>query len=529
VTRRSATASAPVPAAEAEPALAPEIELKLGIEPALAPALRRAPPLQIWTGGRAPARRKLVSTYFDTPDLALRQAGVALRIRRVGRGWVQTLKCNGHSLAGLHQRTEREWPLRHPVLDLDALAGAAQRDAGLSSVFLKQGAALTPVFTTTLTREAWPLTLPDGSTAELVLDLGEIQAGERTATLCEVEIELRQGPPQALYEAALELLAHLPLIPEPATKSERGYALFTNTPAAPVKTCHAPLSGGMSAEAGFVAMLYAALEQVQRNHHGFLHADDPEYLHQMRIGVRRARSALVLFRRLLPPELASMVTAHLAWLNQALGPARDWDVFEQETLPPILAHFGATPPLQRLGDMARQTRATHGAAARAAVASAQYAKLMLEIPLCLSRRPWQDNPLAERTVLAQAREELERDWQKLFKAGKHFRQLSAPAQHALRIRCKKLRYALDFFAPLFPKKRTDALRAALVGLQDTLGARTDAATAARLVGTLLDASADPLVREGGGMIVGWTGHATETAQIPLRQAWRRMRRTKRCW
>lgn len=506
-----------------------EVELKLGIAPEHVPALRRAPAVKSWASGAAPLRRKLVSTYFDTPELTLRQADFALRIRRVGRGWIQTLKGGGGSLAGLHERLELEWPLRRPELDFNVLTSAPELDAELRTFFLSHGPALAPIFTTAFIRSAWPLSLPDSSTAELALDIGEIQTGERAIPLSEVEIELKQGQPQALYEAALTLLEQVPLVPEPASKAERGYALFMNAREAPVKACPVTLTSHMSAEAAFATMLRAALDQIQRNRTGLLSDSDPEYLHQMRVGVRRARSAMTLFRNFATANVSASVNMHLRWLNQALGPARDWDVFELESLPPIMAHFGETQPLQRLPDIAAQQRAMHGEHARAAVASTQYAKMMLAIPLWLAYRPWQNNPLAARPVLAQARDELEQHWQKLIKAGKRLRQLSAAERHALRIRCKKLRYAVDFFAALFPKKRTETMRAALVDLQETLGATTDAATAARLVKTLPDGSTDPLVIEESGIVIGWTGHAAETAQAHLRQSWKRVRSARQFW
>lgn len=507
-----------------------EIELKLAIAPEHIAGLRRGTALKSLSQGAAPSRRKLRSLYFDTPDLALRQAGFALRIRRAGRSWIQTLKGGGNAFAGLHERLELEWRLRQPALDLNALASAPAIDDDLRAFFSNHGAALAPIFSTVFTRSAWPLTLPDGSWAELALDIGEIRTTERTEAISEVEIELRQGgQPQALYEAALALLAQVPLVPEPASKAERGYALFTQAPAAPVKAVSVALLADMPAGAAFEAMLRAALDQIQRNRAGWLLNGGPEYLHQMRIGMRRARSALALFGEVISAELRAPVSARLRELDQALGPARDWDVFVLESLPPIVDHMSSTQALQRLPAIAAQRRAACGAQAGAMLASGEYARAILDIALWLARRPWQDNPLAAHPTLDHAHDVLEQRWQALLKAGKRLRRLSAPERHALRIRCKKLRYAAEFFAALFPKKRTETFRATLIALQESLGATTDAATAARLVKTLIDTTTDPLVIEESGIIIGWTSHADEAAQRRLRRTWIRVRNAKRFW
>ena len=113
-----------------------------------------------------------------------------------------------------------------------------------------------------------------------------------------------------------------------------------------------------------------------------LAGEDPEYLHQMRVALRRLRSAFSVFAPALPAETTAPVAAELKWLGAALGPARDWDVFVTETLPPVHAEFGEHPALAAFGERCAALRRAAAQRARRTVASQRYQRLMLD-----ARRP----------------------------------------------------------------------------------------------------------------------------------------------
>jgi inorganic triphosphatase YgiF len=164
----------------------------------------------------------LLSTYFDTPDKALMQFGVGLRLRQIGEQWLQTVKCSGKAINGLHQRKEWEHQLAGPEFDTSRLA-----DTALAPL-LKQPEvwqAIAPVFTTDFERCVLPLELEDGTTVEMAYDRGEVRARQRRAVIHEIELELKQGNIEKVQQFAAELQAALPLQYSDISKAGQGYKL----------------------------------------------------------------------------------------------------------------------------------------------------------------------------------------------------------------------------------------------------------------------------------------------------------------
>lgn len=193
-----------------------EIELKLALPPQGPEQLRRHPLL-----AALPAEdRTLANTYYDTPDGALEAARVALRIRDTGNGRVQTLKTTGSGQGGLSVRGEWEWPIDDDRLDLEGLTSLAPMQALGDEVLT----ALTPRFTTDFARRTWIVELENGR-IEVALDDGEVRAGGRRATIRELELELKDGDPAALWTLADTFAASVPLRPATASKAARGAAL----------------------------------------------------------------------------------------------------------------------------------------------------------------------------------------------------------------------------------------------------------------------------------------------------------------
>lgn len=197
--------------------MANETELKLALAETAPEALRRHPRL----AGLSATTTRLGNTYFDTPDGELEAARLALRLRHDDTRLVQTLKTRGRGGGGLSNRGEWEWEVLGPGLDLSKLADLPPL-ASLGEGILGR---LTPRFSTDFSRETWWLQ-DDTATLEVALDLGEIRAGERTATIRELELELKDGDEAAMLDLAERLAKTVPLRPSDTSKAARGAALL---------------------------------------------------------------------------------------------------------------------------------------------------------------------------------------------------------------------------------------------------------------------------------------------------------------
>ncbi|MGH8809417.1 MAG: CHAD domain-containing protein [Noviherbaspirillum sp.] len=459
-----------------------EIELKLLVDPADIDALRAHPLLQQYAAEK-PHKQELISTYFDTPDQQVRQKEAALRVRQVDHGWVQTLKGGGRVEAGLHQRDEWEGRVDGPALDLGTLRDMVGAHTPWTKMLRDPALAqqLVPIFSTRITRTIWELVLPDGEEIECALDLGTLEHEDTRLPIHELELELKAGNPQRLFDFALQLLDTVPMRIGNASKAERGYTLYAPQPEAPVKAERVALSPSMTVEQGFQAIVAACIAHIQGNEAGVVHGDDPESVHQMRVGLRRLRSAFRLFRDALP--VPDDLYAECGWLAAELGAARDWEVLAGSTLAVVGKSVPDDAGLDALRQAASGVARDKRAQAGVAIQSVRYTRLMLSLARWLQGAQWRagmpesgikrlDTPLQKF-----AGRMLVQDQRKLLKRGKRLRGADAPARHKLRIAAKKTRYATEYFQSLYPAKRVRRYVGALSALQDELGWLNDATVA----------------------------------------------------
>ncbi|HEX8166495.1 MAG TPA: CHAD domain-containing protein [Beijerinckiaceae bacterium] len=269
-------------------------------------------------------------------------------------------------------------------------------------------------------------------------------------------------------------------------------------PAFPEKAKPPGIAAGMSVQEAFRAIACACLFHLLANA-PLLPARDPEAVHQMRVALRRLRAALSLFRDAVADGEAGTVKAELRALAADFGEARDLDVFIEKTLGPACAE---RPDDAGLADLARVYAGRRDAAydkAVEAVSSGRLGRAVLKTLAWTEAGSWlagEDNArLRAAPVEAFAARELARRARRVRGKAARLAELEPAARHRVRIAVKKLRYAAEFFAPLWPGKgrarRAKAFRAALVDLQDRLGDLNDIAVAAALAGN----GADPATRE----------------------------------
>ncbi|MBL8396083.1 MAG: CHAD domain-containing protein [Candidatus Accumulibacter sp.] len=461
--------------------MALETEIKLSLP---ATAARRLPAHRLLAESK-PLRQKLVNTYYDTPELSLQRRRLAVRYRQKGSEWLLTVKSDAPSPGGLAQRSEWEVPGQPGEFDFSHVDNPKLRR------FLETATPqLAPVFTTDFTRSYWVLSPQEGTRIEVALDRGTIIAGGRKETICEVELELLEGDVADLFGTALALQADLPLHPEGASKAERGYRLAAETALSPAKAGDVPLQIGMSSVGVFRSTAFSCLSQLQGNERGVRETDAPEFIHQARVAIRRLRSAIRLWRPLLPEEYVSNFDPRWRTLANQLGDTRNWDVFITEILPPIVKAFPDHADVQRLSSEAKSQLVACRKAAQAAMTAATYSQLLLEftaatVALQESRKP----PLA-----AFAPRSLNKRAKRVAALASETRDSHPEARHALRVALKRLRYAIEFFAPLFPAKRLQRYHQSAAGLLDLLGRMNDTTVAEQLAVQALPGHHSDLVR-----------------------------------
>jgi triphosphatase len=450
-----------------------EVELKLatsktGLRKALAlPWLRKM-------AGDGIQRRHLASVYFDTQKLALRDHGVSLRVRRIGEKRLQTIKANSAV-----PMARAEWEVQ---IDGDVPELKLARRTALAPIFTDEVAQhLKPVIETHVERTSMPLRV-DRSEVELAIDEGRVATADSSLAIAEIEIELKHGERGDVAELARKLARQVPLTLGVRAKADWGYALLEGTVNAPMFAEAVALAPSATVADAAVAIGFSCLRQIAANELA-VRQEDPEGIHQMRVGLRRLRAALSLFKDMLQNKETDRVKSELKWLTGQLGPARDTDVFMSKTIAPYLKHNPKRRAFEMLAhDLERERRAGF-ARAKAAVESGRFRNLLLECALWLIDGGWHNDnddlkrALREQAAAGFAEEELARRTRKIRKRVRKLDRLDAMGRHKLRIAVKKVRYAREFFISINPggmrRKARRKMERALKELQSALGRLND--------------------------------------------------------
>ena len=494
--------------------MAIETELKLHISPENLVRLKRHSFLRSLSSSRA-RTLKLFSIYYDTADLELRSRAMALRLRRAGKQFLQTLKGGGQVSAGLHQRNEWETPVLSEQLDFDALAACGG--------VLPHGVRnrLQPVFVTDFSRNVRLLSF-EGAEIELCMDSGEIRAGQSSCPISELELELKSGEPQQLFKLALALLDIVPLDVEHTSKAEYGYLLFSAAKPSvskgkfPILKKSQPIAGALQ------SLIGACLSHVQSNVPGALLKLDEEYLHQVRVGLRRLRVVLSIAQSFHADTELEALRAQVSMLCVELGRSREWDVFVTQTLAPICTRLPEHTGLREVLGVSERARKQQHKGMENSLASQDFQRLLLRFGSWMHGVQWDD---AETTLERFARQTLKRRNKQVFKHGEVLVGENATLLHALRISCKKLRYSIEMFGPLFPEAKTQNYVAALSELQDILGKLNDIAVAHRLLNELDNAARHDTL----ALIRGWMEHDYAERVAEFGKAWKRFAGQKAFW
>lgn len=404
---------------------------------------------------------QLLSTYFDTPGHDIANAGYSLRVRHQGAERIQTVKAVRPASAGLFERPEWEHPLAGDLPRFEERSGPMVEAVGADVLH-----RIEPVFTVDVRRMLFRLDRADAA-IEIAIDDGEVRAGGRVEPLCEIELELVRGTPQAMFDLARALNEQVPLRLGVRSKAERGYRLVAGAALAAIKAEPIALDSRGDAAAAFQVIALSCIRQFRLNEAFLQHSGDAEAVHQARVGLRRLRSAFSLYTPLLIGDRwGEMLRAELRWIAAELGEVRNIDV--------LMVRYDGN-----VRDRLAAARAMACDRLRSELATSRMRLLMIDLAAWLAHGAWRTAPTEElhRQVAPFASDLLEARRDRLVRRGKGLARLDRVHRHRVRIEAKKLRYAAEFFGSSLVSdkehRRYGRFLKSLEALQDVLGELND--------------------------------------------------------
>jgi inorganic triphosphatase YgiF len=484
-----------------------EIELKLLLDAKQERLLRSGAAVKRAAAGAA-RTRQLHSVYFDTADGALARSGIALRLRKDGGRWVQTVKKSRAAITqGLSTPIEDECRLPGPELDLTRIADDDLREEviGLAK------AGIAPTVETAFRRTSRLLSGQGGAKIELAIDVGELRANGAAAPLAEAELEVKEGPQDAVFSVARDLMTRGPVRFSNRSKAARAGALREGQRAvdlaAPVKAAPARLDRSTTVEEAAVASLSEIQGQIAGNIVATVETDSLEGPHQLRIGLRRLRSALGAFAPALGCAELERLSGVARDIGATVGTLRDLDVLAEDILAPAAGSAPDEPGFAVLSEAVARHRQAARAEVRQALAGPEVAAFVLDLAGFVATRGWRaggaDPAALDAGIRGHARRALDKRWKAVKKRAQKLDELSTAERHELRKKIKKLRYVTEIFESLYPAGKPGKFRGALKRLQDDFGKLNDAKMVeTALIGPRAPGAGDLDAQRASGRVIG---------------------------
>lgn len=422
-----------------------EFEIKLEIPAQTVSKVMRLPWLwELASGELRPSR--LQSIYYDTPNFALRDRGVTLRVRRAGTTCVQTVKTAVNGAALPIERDEWEEEIAGDEPDL-RLVGAPLD--GLSRKKLRR--RLKPCFEIHVDRSAFPIQSAN-SAIEIAIDRAHI-VGERSASFCEIELELKRGASSEMARIARRIAGEVPAALSLKTKAERGFALRQDEPARPYAAEPVRLDPSVRVGEAFQIIGWSCLRHFALNKDA-VEAGSAEAVHQMREGLERLRAAIAIFDRLLDGPETDAVRAEIGWLIGELDAACALDLLLEGTLIPLTSAEVDADSMAALCEETHERRKRALEHAAETIASERYRQFVLRTALWLIAAEWSDKAALayedpSRRVGAFAKRALTNGAAEATKRLRKFAKDQSAPMDELRATLHRLRCAAEFFGTLF--------------------------------------------------------------------------------
>jgi CHAD domain-containing protein len=296
------------------------------------------------------------------------------------------------------------------------------------------------------------------------------------------------------------------------------------------------LDPAMSVEAALERIGRRCLTHLLSNEQAAL-AGEPEGIHQMRVAVRRLRSALLALKRPLQKKHYRWASEQLRWLAHALAPVRNLDVFAASLVRPVTQTLSTGLDFERIIDATERRRRAALDQAKQVILSERYTESMLRMLQWFAAHGWRDQRISEHAVVLLAPiadvapDLIERHHRKARKRSKRFEQLTATERHRLRIALKHLHYTVEFLGSLFDKDQVRTFLKCLKSLQDDLGYANDVRVAYDLVDQISEATNQDTraINRAGGIVLGWHERLLADRNPKIRKHVRRFRRLDPFW
>ncbi len=421
-------------------------------------------------GLRDATPRNLQTTYYDTPKTKLRKHQAALRVRKSGGAFLQTVKTNG---AGNFARGEWEQPIDGPSPQPSAARGTPIEHFMAKR---RQRDKLKPLFEVDVERRSCDVVKAD-TVIEASLDEGHVEADGQRLAIREIEFELKQGDPSHLFEAARELVGKAPLRLSFISKSERGYRLREQSLTKPIPASKPQFRRRASAKEAMQAICRACLHDLTTNVATIDGEHAVEGVHKTRIAVRRLRAAMTLFKKITKDDESNRLRGEMKWLSDLLGEARDADVLQMES---TLPHAREISGGRSLVELVAERRHAAQQKLLEAVRSQRFYIFLLDLVRWIEDGDWLKAPSkqGDGPVARFARSAIARRRKRLLQRADHLKTLAPEQRHQVRIDGKKLRYMTEFLEPLAKSKKQQRAHgrfvAQLEDLQNSLGTLHDA-------------------------------------------------------
>jgi triphosphatase len=436
------------------------------------PTLSLGPEDQRTLGATAQPSQRLIDSYLDTGDWRMARAGFVVRTRRRGRQDEITLKTVRRAGAAHLRKLEASETL--PEAGFDALGNTGPVGRRVQAVAGRR--TLRSILHVRTRRSPYTVRIGGVEAAEIALEDTEIVVGngERPMQIRRVEVEVLREWADLLAPLVHQLRATCGLRPATLSKFEAGLLARGIVIPSPPDLGSIEIEPEATLGELAYAVLRRQLAELTQKEPGTRLGEDVEELHEMRVATRRLRAALDLFAEVLPLR-ARTFRSELGWLANVLGAVRDLDVqLEAQAAMVEPGHEALWADLTALLEGERETAQVE---LLSALDSARWDRLRNGMTAMVQQGPHRRSTATRLPALAAVPDLIGSRHGAVVKAARRAKRSGEAADfHRLRIRCKRLRYSLEFSAELYDG-RTKPYTRQLAKLQNHLGLLQDAEVA----------------------------------------------------